>query len=55
MGTSKNAPFGPWANLSPHKCVLKTPQYTKYSGVSKTFSGPKTFAQIHKKEFLEAA
>ena len=34
---------------------MKKPQYTKYSAFSITFSGPKSSAQILKKEFLEVA
>lgn len=45
--------FGLSANLSFHKFMVETPQYTKYSGVSTTFSGSKSSAEITKKEFLE--
>jgi len=34
---------------------MKKPQYTKYSVFSITFLGPKSSAQILKKEFLEVA
>ena len=49
LGTSKNYPFGFWADLLTQQCVLKIPQYTKYSGISKTFAGSKSLAQNHKK------
>ena len=49
QGTSKNSPFGIWANLSIHKCVMKKSQYTKYSAFSITFSEWKSPAQILKK------
>ena len=55
QGTSKNSPFAIWADLLPQLCVLKTPQYTKYSGIFKTLFGAKSLAQIIKKEFLEVA
>ena len=48
-GTSKNYPFGFWADLLPQQCVLKSPQYTKYSGDSKTFVGTKSLVQNTKK------
>ena len=35
--------------------VLKSPQYKKYSGLSKTFAGTKFLAQNTQKHFLEAA
>jgi len=53
--TSKNSPFGLGANLSPHKCLMKKPQYTKYSVFSITFSGTKSSAPSDKKEFSEDA
>jgi len=34
---------------------MKKPQYAKYSAFSITFLGPKSSAQILKKEFLEVA
>ena len=34
---------------------MKKPPYTKYAVFSITFSGPKSFAQTLKKEFLEVA
>ena len=37
------------------QCVLKNPQYTKYSGLSKTFVETKSLAQNTKKQFLEVA
>jgi len=55
LGTSKNASFGIWSNLSLYKFVMKKPQYTKYPAFFITFSGMKSFAQILKKEFLEVA
>ena len=35
-GTSKNSPFAIFVDLFPQLFLLKTPQYTKYSGVFKT-------------------
>ena len=55
LGTSKNYPFGFWTDLLSQQCVLKSPQYTKYSGLSKTFAGTKSLAQNTKKWFLEVA
>ena len=49
MGTSKNYPFGFWADLLPQQCILKSSQYTKYSELSKTFVGTKSLAQNTKK------
>jgi len=54
-GTSKNSPFAICANLLPHLCLMKIPQYTKYSGISITLSESKSLSQIIKKEFLEVA
>jgi hypothetical protein len=34
---------------------MKKPPYTKYTVFSITFSGPKSFDQILKKQFLEVA
>ena len=48
-GTSKNYPFGFWADLLPSQCVLKIPQYIQYSGISKTFVRTKSLAQNTKK------
>jgi hypothetical protein len=42
-------------DLLPQLFLLKTPQYTKYSGVFKTEFGSKSLTQIIKKEFLEVA
>jgi len=53
--TSKNSPFAFRTNLLPHLCVMKIPQYTKYSGISITLSGTKFSARNRKKEFLEVA
>jgi len=39
----------------PQLFLLKTPQYTKYSGVFKTEFGSKSLTQIIKKAFLEVA
>ena len=34
-GTSKNYPFAIWTDLVSQLFILKTPQYTKYSGIFK--------------------
>ena len=54
-GTSKNPTFAIWPDLSAKQFISKSPQYTKYSGLSETFVEPKSLAQIRKKEFLEVA
>jgi hypothetical protein len=55
MGTSINSPFAIWSELLLQLCVMKIPQYTKYSGISITEFGSKSLVQIIKKEFLEVA
>ena len=55
QGTSKNTPFGFWANLTAHKYIIKKAQYTKYSAFFITFSEPQSSAQTAQKEFLEVA
>ena len=52
MGNVKNSPFALWTNLFPHLCVMKIPQYTKYSGISITVSAKKSSSQSIKKEFF---
>ena len=54
-GTSKNYPFGFWADLLLSQFVLKIPQYTKYSGISNSFVRTKSLAQNRKKQFFEVA
>ena len=54
-GISKNSPFAIWPVLCTQLCVLKSPQYTKYSELSKTLFRRKSLAQIIKKELSEAA
>ena len=54
-GTSKNSPFALWSDLLIQQFLSESPQYTKYSGLSETFVGSKSLAQIIKKEFLEVA
>ena len=49
QGTSKNYPFGFWADLLPSQCLLKIPQYIQYSGISKTFVRTKSLVQNRKK------
>ena len=55
MGTSKNYPFGFWADFLLHQCVLKSTQYIQYSVLSNTFGESKSLAQNLKKQFLEVA
>ena len=55
LGISKSSPFGLGTNLSPHKCAMKKPPYTKYAVYSIPFSGLKSSAQSIKKAFLEVA
>ena len=55
VGTSKNSPFAIWSDLLPQQFISKSPQYTKYSELFETFVGPKSLAQIIKKEFIEVA
>ena len=55
QGTSKNSPFVIWPDFLTQQFILKSPKYTKYSELPKTFIAPKSLAQIIKKEFLEVA
>lgn len=54
-GYLKNSPFAICTNLLTHICVMKIPEYTKYSGISITLFGSKSLTQIIKKEVLEVA
>ena len=49
--TSKISPFGFWPDLSSKQSVLKILQYTKYSGISKTFVRTKSFVPNTKSSF----
>ena len=54
-GNLKKLPFWVLSGSFAGAYVLKSPQYTKYSGLSKTFAGTKFLAQNTQKQFLEAA
>ncbi len=49
--TSKNYPFAIWTHLLHQHFILKIPQYTKYSGIFKTYFGSKFAAKIAKGYF----
>ena len=54
-GNLKKLPFWVLSGSFAGAYVLKSPQCTKYSGLSKTFAGTKFLAQNTQKQFLEAA